>query len=136
MSMSGRLCRMLTPVCINNMSIDFAVRVCQSLSVFLGDTESAFTNTMRQEAEDENLTSLKEALPINVRCTVRMFEECDGDQCSYVLSGEDPPYGRCDCYDRKWRRHPGNPMQLVFSLIIQINMQPSLHTVCLHEPFR
>ncbi len=78
-----------------------------SLSVFLGDRESAFQSSMRQQAEDENLTSLKEAMPISVRCTVRMFEECNGDQwCSYVEAGEDPPCGRCDCCDRKWERAP------------------------------
>ena len=78
-----------------------------SLSVFIGDRESAAQVSMRQVAEAENLISLKEAMPINVRSTVRMLEECNGDQwCSYVESGEDPPCGRCDCRDRKWERAP------------------------------
>jgi len=77
-----------------------------SLSVFLGDRDSSFSNTMRSEAEDEALMSLKEALPINIRCTVRMLEDCYGDHCYYEDSGEDPPCGRCDCHDRIWERAP------------------------------
>ena len=78
-----------------------------TLSVFIEDRDSAYQSSMRQVAENENLTSLKEAMPINVRCTVRMFEECNGGQwCSYVECGEDPPCGRCDCCDRKWERAP------------------------------
>ncbi len=78
-----------------------------ALSVFIEDINSSFSTTMRQQADNENLTSLKEAMPINVRCTVRVFEECSGDDwCRYVESGEDPPCGRCDCCDRKWERAP------------------------------
>ena len=84
------------------------------LPVFLGNRDLPYVHTMRREAEVENLTSLKEALPINIRCTVRMFEECNGDQCSYVESGEDLPCGRCDCCDRKWERAPWESNSALF----------------------
>ena len=75
-----------------------------SLSFFLEDRDAAFAHRM---AAEESLSSLKLALPINVRCTVHMFEECKKDHwCSYVASFEDPPCGSCDCCDRTWERAP------------------------------